>query len=112
MKKIDAIIRPHLFEDTVSRLRLVGVTGLTVTEVHGISTSTAATAVYRGHRYQTPSAPRVQLTIVVRDDLAAAVVNVFSRTARTEEPGDGIVMIAEVLSVLRIRTGESGADAL
>jgi nitrogen regulatory protein PII len=112
MKKIDGIIRPHLFEDTVTRLRLIGVTGLTVTEVHGISTSTAATAVYRGHRYETPSAPRVQLTIVVRDDLAAAVVNAFAHTARTEEPGDGIVTIAEVIGVFRIRTGESGADAI
>jgi nitrogen regulatory protein PII len=112
MKRIDAIIRPHLFEDTVNRLRLVGVTGLTVTEVHGISTSTAVTAVYRGQRYQTPTAPRIQLMLVVPDDLAPAAVNVFAHTARTQEAGDGIVTIADVDGVFRIRTGESGPDAL
>jgi nitrogen regulatory protein P-II 1 len=112
MKKIDAIIRPHRIEDVVSRLRLIGVTGMTVTEVHGISPSTAVVGVFRGERYIMPSAPRYQLMMVVPDGLAEAVVAAIARTARTEEPGDGIVAIGDVVDVFRIRTGESGTDAL
>lgn len=112
MKKIDAIIRPHTMEDVVSRLRLIGVTGMTVTEVHGISPSTATIGVFRGERYLVPSAPRYQVMIVVPDTLAEPVVSAIGRTACTEAAGDGIVAVADVVDVFRIRTGEHGADAL
>jgi nitrogen regulatory protein P-II 1 len=112
MRRIDAIIRPHRIEEVVNRLRLIGVTGMTLTEVHGISSSTATFGVFRGERYMMPSAPRYQLMIVVPDGLAEPVVAAVARAARTEEAGDGIVSVGEVLEVFRIRTGESGDGAL
>ena len=112
MKKIDAIIRPHRIEEVVNRLRLIGVTGMTVTEVQGISPSTAVVGVFRGERYLMPSAPRYLLMVVVPDGLAEPVVAAIARSARTEAPGDGIVALSDVVDVFRIRTGESGADAL
>ena len=112
MKKIDAIIRPHLLADVVSRLRLIGVTGMTVTEVQGISPSTGVVGVFRGERYLMPSAPRLQVTIVARDDLAPSVVAGILQAARTDEAGDGIVSIGDVVDVIRIRTGESGPEVL
>jgi nitrogen regulatory protein P-II 1 len=112
MKKIDAIIRTHRLEEVVHRLRLIGVEGMTVSEVHGMSPSTEDFGVFRGERYRIPSAPRYQVMIVVHDELAAPVVTAIAHAARTEEPGDGIVAVADVVDVVRIRTGESGAAAL
>lgn len=112
MKRVDAIVKPFRFEAIVNRLRLIGVTGMTVAEVHGMSRSTSMNGVFHGRRYQTPSAPRYQLTIVVRDDAVAPVVNAIVQAGRTEEAGDGIVAIGDVVDVVRIRTGESGPDAL
>ena len=112
MKKIDAIIRPHRLEEVVNRLRLIGVQGMTVAEVHGVSRSTEVMGVFRGERYRMPSAPRLQVTIVARDDLAPSVVAGILQAARTDEAGDGIVSIGAVVDVIRIRTGESGPEVL
>jgi nitrogen regulatory protein P-II 1 len=112
MKRIDATLRPHVFGDVVNRLRLVGVAGMTVAEVHGMSPSTAVEGVFHGQRYRIPSAPRYQLTVVVPDDQAEAVIRAIAHTARTEEPGDGIITVGDIFDVIRIRTGESGDDAL
>ena len=112
MKRIEAIVRPHRFEEIVTRLRLIGVTGMTVADVHGMGPSASIERVYLGQRYRTPSAPRYELTIVVRDDAAAHVVNAIVQAGRTEEPGDGIVTVGDVFDVVRIRTGESGPEAL
>jgi nitrogen regulatory protein P-II 1 len=112
VKKIDAIIRPHLLGEVVNRLRLIGVTGMTVTEVHGISPSTAVVGIFRGERYVMPSAPRYQLMIVVPDSLVEPAVAAIARKARTEQAGDGIVAIGDVVEVIRVRTGESGPDAV
>jgi nitrogen regulatory protein PII len=112
MKRVDAIVKPFRFEAVVNRLRLIGVTGMTVAEVHGMSRSTSMDGVFHGHRYRTPSAPRYQLTIVVRDDAVAHVVNAIVQAGRTEEAGDGIVTVGDIAHVVRIRTGESGPDAL
>jgi nitrogen regulatory protein PII len=112
MKRIDAILRPHRLEDVVTRLRLVGVTGMTVAEVHGMSPSTQLEGVFHGQRHRLPSAPRYHLMVVVADDFAATVVNAIAHAARTEEPGDGIISIGDVIDAVRIRTGESGESAL
>jgi nitrogen regulatory protein P-II 1 len=112
MKRIDAIVRPFRLEEIVNRLRLIGVTGMTVAEVHGMSRSTSIEGVFHGQRYRTASAPRYHVTIVVRDDAAAHVMNAVIQAARTEEPGDGIVTVSDVFEAVRIRTGESGPDAL
>jgi nitrogen regulatory protein PII len=112
MKKIDAIVRPHRLEEIVNRLRLVGVAGVTVTEVYGVSRSTAVESVFRGQRYRTPSAPRYEVMLVVPDALANAAVSAIAVAGRTDEPGDGLVAVSDVLAAYRIRTGESGPDAL
>ena len=112
MKKIDAIVRPHRLGEVVNRLRLIGVQGMTVAEVHGVSRSTEVMGVFRGERYRMPSAPRLQVTIVARDDLAPSVVAGILQAARTDEAGDGIVSIGDVVDVIRIRTGESGPEVL
>jgi nitrogen regulatory protein P-II 1 len=112
MKKIDAIVKPFRLEAIVTRLRLIGVTGMTVTEVHGMSRSTAIESVFLGRRYQSASAPRCQVTIVVNDDAAAHIARAIVQAASTEEAGDGIVTVCDVVNVVRIRTGESGPHAL
>jgi nitrogen regulatory protein P-II 1 len=112
MKKIDAVVKPFRIEEIVNRLKLVGVTGMTIAEVHGMSRSTAVDSVFLGQRYRTPSAPRFQVTIVVRDEAADHVVRAIVHSARTEEAGDGIITVSDVDDAIRIRTGESGPDAL
>jgi nitrogen regulatory protein PII len=112
MKKIDAVVRTHRLDDIVNRLWLIGVTGMTLAEVHGMSASTTSTGVFHGQRLTMSSAPRLQLTVVVMDDDAAHVVNAIVHAARTEARGDGIITVTDVLGVMRIRTGEVDADAI
>jgi nitrogen regulatory protein PII len=85
---------------------------MTIAEVHGMSESTAVEGVFHGQRYRIPSAPRYLLTIVIPDDLAATVVGAIMHAARTEERGDGLITVVDVDDVIRIRTGQSGVDAL
>ena len=112
MKKIEAIVKTSRFEEIVDRLRLIGVTGLTATEVQGISRSATTYGVFQGQRYVSASAPRYQITVVVEDGDVAAVVNAIRQRGRTDSPGDGIITVSDVLEAIRIRTGEMGADAL
>ncbi|HVV17230.1 MAG TPA: P-II family nitrogen regulator [Polyangia bacterium] len=112
MKKIEAIVKTFKLEDVVKRLRLVGVTGMTLAEVHGVSASTATLGVFHGNRYTTVSAPRYHLMIVVPDDAVEAVVRAIRIAGCTESPGDGIIIVADVDEVIRVRTGETGAAAL
>ena len=112
MKKIEAIVRTFKLEDIVQQLRAVGVTGMTVTDVQGLSPSTATPNVFRGSRYTTESAPRYQLMIAVLDEAVDAVVRAIRVAGTTESPGDGIVTVSDVAAVVRVRTGETGAAAL
>jgi nitrogen regulatory protein P-II 1 len=112
MKRIDAVVKVFKLEEIVERLRLIGVVGLTVAEVHGMSPSTEVQSVFHGQRYTSSSSPRYQLTIVVMDDDAVPVVNAIVRAGASDTPGDGIIVVSEVLDVVRIRTGETGAPAL
>ena len=112
MKKIEALVRTSRLDDIVERLRLIGTTGMTVTEVHGISASTGSVTVVQGHRMWNVAAPRYQLMVVVHDEDAAHVVAAILRTARTDAPGDGIITVTNVVGAMRIRTNEIDADAL
>lgn len=112
MKKIDAIVKTTRFEEIVDRLRLIGVTGLTAAEVHGISPSAVTEGIFQGQRYVTASAPRYQITVVVEDSEVAAVVNAIRQRGQTDSPGDGIITVSDTLEAIRIRTGEIGPDAL
>jgi nitrogen regulatory protein P-II 1 len=112
VKKIEALVRTSRLDDIVERLRLIGTTGLTVAEAHGISSSTTSVTVVQGQRVWKASAPRYQLTIVTRDEDAPHVVAAIVRTAATDAPGDGIITVTDVDGVMRIRTGEIDADAI
>jgi nitrogen regulatory protein P-II 1 len=112
MKEIAAIVRTSRFDDIVHRLRLIGVAGMTIAEVYGISSGTTSHRVFKGQRFQLQSAPRYKLTVVVRDEDAASVVNAIVHSARTDSPGDGLVTVGDVIGAMRIRTGETNVDAL
>jgi nitrogen regulatory protein P-II 2 len=112
MKKIDAIVRTSRFDDIVNRLRLIGVTGVTLSEVYGISAGATGDRAPHGRRVAPQSAPRYQFMVVVRDEDAAQVVNAIVHSGRTDVPGDGIVTVADVIGAMRIRTGETDLDAL
>lgn len=112
MKKIEAIVRPHRLNDVVNRLHLIGIPGMTISDVFGSSPSTVVTGVYQGQRYRIESAPRCEVMAVVTDDMVEAVTRAILHTARTEDRGDGIIAVSDVLEAVRIRTGEFGDDCL
>jgi nitrogen regulatory protein PII len=112
VKKIEAFVKTSRLGDIVERLRLIGTTGMTLAEVHGMSESTKSATVVQGYRMQKLTAPRYHIMIVVRDEDAQHVIAAIMRTARTEAPGDGIITVTEVEGVMRIRTNEVDADAL
>ncbi|HVZ71643.1 MAG TPA: P-II family nitrogen regulator [Polyangia bacterium] len=112
MKRVEAVVRTSKLDEIVNRLHLIGTNGLTVTEVHGMSASTTTVTVVHGHRMQQFAAPRYQIMTVVRDEDAAHVVAAILRTAHTGSPGDGIITVADVLGVMRIRTNEVDDDAV
>jgi nitrogen regulatory protein P-II 1 len=112
MKKIEALVRTGRLDDIVERLLLIGTSGLTLTEAHGISPSTTSVTVIHGQRMWNLAAPRYHLMLVVRDEDAPHVVSAIMRTARTEAPGDGLITVTDVDGVMRIRTGEVDEAAL
>jgi nitrogen regulatory protein P-II 1 len=113
MKKVEAVVRTSRLDEVVNRLTLIGVRGLTVEEVHGMSDSTVKPAgFWRGQAVAQVSEPRYQLIIVVNDDDVGNVVRAIAQTARTDAPGDGIIYVSDVDGIMRIRTGEVDADAI
>jgi nitrogen regulatory protein P-II 1 len=112
MKLVTAIVKPHRVEEVKETLRELGVSGLTTTDVEGFGRQRGHTEVYRGAEYQVDFVPKVTVEIVVADDDADEVVDAIVKAARTGKIGDGKIWVTEVDRVLRIRTGESGPDAL
>lgn len=112
MKKIDAIIKPFKLEDVKDALATVGVEGLTVTEVKGFGRQKGHTEIYRGSEYTVDFLPKIKLEIVLEDDQVEAAVEAIVKSAKTDKIGDGKVFISSIDSVMRIRTGETGADAI
>lgn len=112
MKLITAIVKPFRLDEVKSALRAHGVTGVTVTEVQGFGRQGGHTETYRGTEYQLDFIPKVSLQTVVSDDAVEGVVDVIVRAAATGKIGDGKVWVTPVDSVIRIRTGERGEDAL
>jgi nitrogen regulatory protein P-II 1 len=112
MKKIEAIVRPHRLNEVVNRLHLIGVPGMTVGEVFGISAGSTVEGVHQGQRYRMDAAPRCMLMVVVPDDMVDAAARAILHSARTESRGDGIITVSDVLEAVRIRTGELGVDSL
>jgi nitrogen regulatory protein PII len=113
MKKVEAVVRTSRLDEIVNRLCLIGITGLTVEEVHGMSPSTVKPAsFFKGQRVQQESEPRYQLILVVKDEDVAHAVAAIVQKGRTDAPGDGLVTVTEVDGIMRIRTGEIDADAI
>ena len=112
MKKIEAIIKPHKLDEVKDRLRQIGVAGMTVSEVKGFGRTGGKTEVYRGSTYVVDFVPKVRLEIVVKDSLAADVVQAIAAEAKTGKIGDGKIFVTNVEEALRIRTGERGEEAI
>jgi nitrogen regulatory protein P-II 1 len=112
MKKIEAIIKPFKLDDVKDALIEVGVHGLTAVEVKGYGRQRGHTELYKGAEYVVDFLPKVKIEVVVADDMVAKVVESIERAARSGKIGDGKIFILPVDEVVRIRTGERGADAL
>ena len=112
MKKIEAIVKPFKLDEVREALSEVGVTGLTVTEVKGFGRQKGHTELYRGAEYVVDFLPKVKLEIAVADELLDQVLEAIIKAARTGKIGDGKIFIGDLNEVIRIRTGETGAEAL
>ncbi len=112
MKLVTAIVKPFKLEDIKSALEAYGIHGLTVSEASGYGRQRGHTEVYRGAEYTVDMVPKVRVEVLVEDDDASAVVDVICKSAQTGRIGDGKVWTIPVESVVRVRTGERGPDAL
>ena len=112
MKQITAIVKPFKLEEVREALGDCGVTGLTVTEVKGFGRQKGHTELYRGAEYVVDFLPKVKIEVVVDDALTDQVVDAIIKAARTGKIGDGKIFVLDVAQVVRIRTGETGNDAL
>lgn len=112
MKKIEAIIKPFKLDEVKEALQEVGIQGITVTEAKGFGRQKGHTELYRGAEYVVDFLPKVKIEIVVADDLVVKAVEAIQNAARTGRIGDGKVFISTIEQAIRIRTGESGNDAL
>ena len=112
MKKIEAIIRPFRLDDVREALAEVGVKGMTLTEVKGYGRQKGHTELYRGSEYQIDFLPKIKLEVVVPEKMVDRVVETILKAAKTGQVGDGKIFISSIDDVVRVRTGESGEDAL
>ena len=112
MKKIEAIIKPFKLDDVKEALQDVGVQGLSVIEVKGFGRQKGHTELYRGAEYVVDFLPKVKIELVVNDDVVVKAVEAIKSAAHSGRIGDGKIFIYPVEDAVRIRTGESGPDAL
>ena len=112
MKQITAIVKPFKLEEVREGLAECGVTGLTVTEVKGFGRQKGHTELYRGAEYVVDFLPKVKLEIVLSDALVDAAVEAIRKAAQTGRIGDGKIFVSTVEEAIRIRTGETGTDAI
>jgi nitrogen regulatory protein P-II 1 len=112
MKLIVAYIKPFKLDQVKDELRSQGVAGMSVGEIRGFGRQLGQTEVYRGAEYQVEFVPKIRVEIVVEDEAADRIVSVIESAAHTGEIGDGKIVVVPVDQVVRIRTGERGADAL
>jgi nitrogen regulatory protein P-II 1 len=112
MYLVTAIMKPHRLEEVTTALKDLDVGGVTISEVQGFGRQRGHTEVYRGSEYKVDYVPKVRLEVVCDSADAEKIVDVIMESARTGKIGDGKIWITEISRVLRIRTGEAGADAL
>ncbi len=112
MKKIEAIIKPFKLDDVKDALSELGVQGMTITEVKGFGRQKGHAEIYRGAEYVVDFLPKIKLEVVLSEDLVARAVEAIQRAAHTGKIGDGKIFVLPVDDVMRIRTQETGPDAL
>jgi nitrogen regulatory protein P-II 1 len=112
MKKIEAIIKPFKLEEVREALSEIGINGLTVTEVKGFGRQKGHTELYRGAEYTIDFLPKVKLELVVAEDILESAMDAIVKAAHTGKIGDGKIFVTSVEQALRIRTGETGDEAV
>ena len=112
MKLVSAIIKPFKLQEVRGALVDAGIEGLTITEVKGYGRQKGHTEMYRGAEYSVDTLPKIKLDILVEDENMSTVVDVISKTANTGKIGDGKIFVSSIDDVIRIRTGETGSDAI
>jgi nitrogen regulatory protein P-II 1 len=112
MKKIEAIIKPFKLDEVKTALNEIGVSGMTITEVKGFGRQRGHKEVYRGAEYQVDLVPKIHLGVVVDSDQAEKVVDLIRRVASTGKIGDGKIFVSSLDQAVRIRTGETGREAI
>jgi nitrogen regulatory protein PII len=112
MKQIEAIVKPFKLDEVKDALNAIGITGMTITEVKGFGRQKGHKEIYRGAEYQVDFIPKVKIHLVVDTSLSDKVVSVITQSANTGKIGDGKIFVLTVEQAIRIRTGESGKDAV
>jgi nitrogen regulatory protein P-II 2 len=112
MKLITAVVKPFRLDDVRNALAEVGVQGMTVTEVKGFGRQRGHTELYRGAEYVVDFLPKVKVEVAVTDELVDRVIEAISGAAKTGKVGDGKIFVTELMQVYRIRTGETGDQAI
>ncbi|MFH0991878.1 MAG: P-II family nitrogen regulator [bacterium] len=112
MKKIEAIIRPFKLDDVREALLEIGVRGMTITEVKGYGRQKGHTEVYRGSEYKIDFLPKIKIEIIARAGMVENIVSTIIKVAKTGQVGDGKIFVSSIDDVIRVRTEESGEDAI
>ena len=112
MKLVTAIVKPFRLDDVRNALSEVGIQGMTVTEVKGFGRQRGHTELYRGAEYVVDFLPKAKIELAVSDEVAEQVIEAISNTARTGKIGDGKIFVTELVEAIRIRTGETGGEAV
>jgi len=112
MKKLECIIRPHKLDEVKNSLESLGVHGMTVSEVRGVGRQKGHTEHYRGSEYKVDFLPKVKIELILPDELLRQAIEAISNSAKTGKFGDGKIFVFPVEEVIRIRTGEVGAQAI
>ena len=112
MKKVEAIIKPFKLDDVRESLSNIGVTGMTATEVKGFGRQKGHTELYRGAEYVVDFLPKLKIDVVVSDQQVDACIEAITSAARTGKIGDGKIFMSSLEQIIRIRTGETGEDAI
>ena len=112
MKKIEAVIKPFKLDEVKEALQEVGLQGITVTEARGFGRQKGHTELYRGAEYVVDFLPKVKIEVVLTDDMVDTAIEAIIAAARTDKIGDGKIFVSSVEQAIRIRTGETGDDAV
>ena len=112
MKKIEAIIKPFKLDEVKQKLTSIGISGMTITEVKGFGRQKGHTELYRGAEYSVDFLPKVKIEILAPDEMAPKIIETILESAQTGKIGDGKIFVAPLGAVVRIRTGETDAQAI